>query len=465
MQSLNNSNRDTDKPKKKLNAYSLAGLGIGGIIGSGFFLGSAISIKQAGPSVILSFVLCGFIISQVLGAMTSISINRPVTGSFKVYAEQFLGKFTGFLLGWILYISNILGIGSEAIAAGVFLRYWIPEFNVSILSVIVIIIVILINRLNTEKFSLVESGMAALKILALLFFIFIGIHFILTKGIVVKPYPFSDFAVFFPTKITGFIQSMLIAVFAFSGISTVAMATSKVKKPETDIPKATIILTAGVMFLYVATVFLIICTTQWNTVSTNISPLVQAFKVMGVSFASSIINAAIVIAAFSVMLGTYFGSVQVLISLSNAKESPQIFNHKNNNGFYQNAWMITGLLSLLVVAISFFLRSKLFSYLISACSYFSFFNWTVNLIVYLLWLRHRHKEERFSSPLIIGRFGAYSTMLLILILAVVSLWVRDFRIGFYSAAAITLLISFAYLIYNHKKSNLQPNSYSRSKAQ
>ena len=107
MQSVKNSNQDNDKPKKKLNAYSLAGLGIGGIVGSGFFLGSAISIKQAGPSVILAFVLSGFIISQVLGAMTSISINRPVTGSFKVYAEQFLGKYIGFLLGWVLYINLV----------------------------------------------------------------------------------------------------------------------------------------------------------------------------------------------------------------------------------------------------------------------------------------------------------------------------------------------------------------------
>jgi proline-specific permease ProY len=107
MQSVNNSNQNDNEPKKKLNAYSLAGLGIGGIVGSGFFLGSAISIRQAGPSVILAFLLSGFIISQVLGAMTSISINRPVTGSFKVYAEQFMGKFTGFLLGWTVYVSNI----------------------------------------------------------------------------------------------------------------------------------------------------------------------------------------------------------------------------------------------------------------------------------------------------------------------------------------------------------------------
>jgi L-asparagine transporter-like permease len=205
MQSINNNNKDKQKTQKKLNAYGLAGLGIGGIIGSGFFLGSAISIKQAGPSVILAFVLSGFIISQVLGAMTSISINRPVTGSFKVYAEQFMGNFIGFLLGWIVYISNILGIGSEAIAAGIFLRYWIPEFSVSILAVAVVVMVILINSLNTAKFSLVESGMATLKILALLFFICIGFQFILSKGIITKPYPFSNIAVFFPTKITGFI--------------------------------------------------------------------------------------------------------------------------------------------------------------------------------------------------------------------------------------------------------------------
>ena len=386
--------------------------------------------------------------------MTSISINRPVTGSFKVYAEQFLGKYIGFLLGWVLYISNILGIGSEAIASGIFLRYWIPEFPVSILAVAIIAMVILINRLNTEKFSLVESGMAALKILALLFFICIGIQFILSKGIIVKPYPFSDIAEFFPTKLTGLIQSMLIAVFAFSGVSTVAMATSKVKKPETDIPKATMILTSSVVSLYVATVFLIICTVNWKTVNTNISPLVQAFKIMGFSWASSIINAAIFIAAFSVMIGTYFGSIQVLISLSNAKEAPTVLNHKNKKGFYQNAWIITGFLSLLVVAVSFVLSSRLFNYLISACSYFSFFNWTVNLIVYLLWLRHRHKDEQFSSPLIWGRFGAYITMLMIAILAVVSLWVKDFRIGFYSAAVISLCISLAYVIYRHKNSNV-----------
>lgn len=115
-------NINNDSSRKGLNAYSLAGIGIGGMIGAGFFLGSSLAVTQAGPSIIIAFLLGGIIMSQVLGAMTSISINRPVQGSFRVYTEQFLGKFTGFVLGLVVFTSGILTLSSEAIASGVFFK-------------------------------------------------------------------------------------------------------------------------------------------------------------------------------------------------------------------------------------------------------------------------------------------------------------------------------------------------------
>ena len=111
-----------------LNAYSLAGLGIGGVIGAGFFLGSGLAVREAGPSVSLAFLIGGIIMMQVLGAMTSINVNRLEHGSFRVYIEHFLGSYAGFLVGWAVFISSILGIGSEAIAMGVFAHFWVPRY-------------------------------------------------------------------------------------------------------------------------------------------------------------------------------------------------------------------------------------------------------------------------------------------------------------------------------------------------
>lgn len=441
--------RSDNKSNKELNAYSLAGIGIGGIIGSGFFLGSGIAIREAGPSIVLAFFLGGIIMSQVLGAMTSISINRPVTGSYRVYTEQFLGKFSGYLLGWVIYISGILGTASEAIAAAVFLKYWFPNLSVALLAFCVVSLVILINMMPIRYFSYLESSMAVLNILVLLAFIVIGITFLFSHGIQVMPLPFARIKNFFPNNISGLISSMLIVVFTYSGISTIAMATSDVKNPNVSIPKATVIVTVGVVSLYTLIMLIIILTVNWNFININSSPIIQSLNAMNINWATDAINAIILIATISVMIGSYYKCNKTLISLSEAREAPSIFKKKTKKDFYLYAWFLTGITTLLVVMLSYFLSAKLFSYLLSACSYFSFFNWIINLMVYIIWLKKRSSEEIYTSPLISGKAGAYGTIIGILILFVMSLQVHDFRIGFYSAAIITILISMSYKLKKH----------------
>jgi len=433
-----------NKSNKQLNAYTLAGMGIGGIIGSGFFLGSGIAIKEAGPSVILAFLLGGLIMSQVLGSMTSISINRPVTGSFRVYTEQFLGKFTAYLLGWIIYLSGILGTAAEAIAGAVFLKYWLPKLSTALLAICVVVVVILINMLEMKFFSYIESSMAVLKIIIMVAFIGIGVIFLYSHGIQVKPLPFAKIQNLFPNNLSGFLQSMLIVTFTYSGISTIAMATADAKNPHITIPKATVIVTTGLVSLYTLIVLIIVLTVNWNLINTNSSPLIQSLNSMNINWASGVINGVILIATFSVMIGNYYSCDQMLISLSEAKEAPSMFKNKTKKDFYLNAWILTGVTSLLIVMMSFALSTELFNYLISACSYFSFFNWIINLIVYIIWLKKRSSEEKLTSPLIWGRNGAYGTIIVILILFLMSLQVSDFRIGFYCAAVITLLIGISY---------------------
>ncbi len=344
--------------KNGLNAYSLAGIGIGGIIGAGFFLGSSIAINHAGPSVILAFLLGGIIMSQVLGAMTSISINRPVQGSFRVYTEEFLGKFTGYLLGWTIFVSGILSISSEAIAAGIFMRYWFNSIPFVVFTIIALIMVMGINGLGTKYFGIIESTMAMIKITCLIIFIILGVFFITQNWPTTNQNIFHSFNSFFPNKITGFFQSMLIVVFTFSGISTVAMATSEVKRPCYEIPKATVILTFGIVILYIVSMFVIVSIVKWNQINLTLSPFVQTFNKMGYGWASVLTNGIILIATISVMGGSYYGCMQILVSLSNAKEAPKLFSIVNSKGFYKGAWLAIAIFGAFVVILSFFFRNK-----------------------------------------------------------------------------------------------------------
>lgn len=437
-------NTNNDLSKNSLNAYSLAGIGIGGIIGGGFFLGSSLAIREAGPSVILAFLFGGLIMSQVLGSMTSISINRPVKGSFRVYTEQYMGKFTGFLLGWVIFISGVLTLASEAIATGIFLKYWMPNISSSVFALSALIIVIFINILGTKYFGYIESAMSTAKIAVIIFFIALGLFFISKNGIISTQNPFSSLTGFFPNGVSGFLQSMLIVIFTYTGVGTVAMATSEVKSPRTEIPKATIILTIGIILLYILSMFVIVSTIDWNLINTDTSPFVQSFSNIGYSWASSLVNSVILISTFSVMIGTYYSCVQILSSLSEADEAPKQLKNTTAKGFFKYSWLTTGVISVLIVLIAFALGTKLFNYLISSSSYFSFFNWTINLLTYLIWLKHRGKEEIYNSPLIKGKLSAMITILIIFILFVMSLSVSDFRIGFYVAFGITLIISASY---------------------
>ncbi len=448
---INSEEKSDHVNNERLNAYSLAGIGIGGVIGAGFFLGSSLAINQAGPSVIIAFLLGGMIMSQVLGAMTSITINRTSPRSFRVYIEEFLGPFPGALIGWMVLVSGILTLCSEALASGTFLRYWFPNLSISVLALLVLFFVIGINALGKSGFGSIETAMAMIKIAVLLIFIVLGGLFLFMRGIPLTPNPFSSFNTVFPKGVSGLFQSMLIVIFTYGGISAVAMAAPEVKEPRKEIPKATVLTTLGVVFLYVISMAVIVSLVRWNTINTDVSPFVLAFSKMRISWASAMMNLIILVTAVSVMIATYYTCSRMLVSLSKTDQAPALFTNATPKGFYKNAWILVAISTFLILGMSFILGSKLFNYLVSASSYFSFLNWSINLITFIVWLKHRNDEENYVSPLIWGRFGAYGTLGAIVLLSVVSLRVEDFRIGFYIAIIILIMFTSLYFLLKNKK--------------
>jgi L-asparagine transporter-like permease len=260
-------NGNGSSERRYISAYSLAGIGVGSLIGAGFFLGSSLALNQAGPSVTLAFLLGGLIMSQVLGAMTRIGINKTPRRTFRYFSEEMLGPYIGTLLGWIVFCSGVLTICSEALAASVFLKFWFPHISGSVFAFIVLLAVIAINAMGLRNLGAIEFGMSLIKILVIVAFIILGAIFLITHGISPSLNPFASIQNYFPKGIQGMLKSMLIVVFTYGGISAIAMASSEVRNPQKEIPKATLIVTLGILILYVASAFVLTLLVNWDAVN------------------------------------------------------------------------------------------------------------------------------------------------------------------------------------------------------
>ncbi len=438
------------QPKHSLSTAGLVWVGLGGIIGAGFFLASGLPINQAGPGVIFAYLLGGLLMAQVGGALTSMSVNHPVRGSFRVYAQEFLGSYMGFYLGWAFWVSSILAIGSETTAMAIFARLWLPNVPVWLLTIIFSAIVIALNAFGVKKFGKIESLMSVVKVCALALFVVLGV--MAFSGFVSTTRPVGLGTLLgsgglFPKGIAGWSESMLIVIFAYGGISVVALATSEVEDPKRSIPRAMLWVVVSLIVLYIASLLVIMSLVPWTTITVQESPFVVALQAVNLPVLPSIMNAIILVAAFSVMVGAFFAAMTMLVSLGEAREAPVFVTRKGRNGVFHGSLVLTGLGVLATVTVSYFLPSKVYAYLTSASAYFSFLNWGTILVSFLVWRKKSAGIERYESPLAFGApWATWASLGVIGVLFIYSLGVVDQRMGFYAALALTLLISAAYFL-------------------
>jgi APA family basic amino acid/polyamine antiporter len=102
--------------KRSLTATNLVMLGIGAIIGAGFFVytGTAAS-RNAGPAVALSFVLGGIACAFAGLCYAEMASTVPIAGSAYTYAYATMGEFVAWLIGWDLILEYMVGATGVAI--------------------------------------------------------------------------------------------------------------------------------------------------------------------------------------------------------------------------------------------------------------------------------------------------------------------------------------------------------------
>lgn len=323
-------------------------ISIGGVIGTGLFLGSGYTIHQAGPGgAVLAYLVGGLLMYLVMLCLGELSVAMPVAGSFQTYASKYIGPATGFTIGWLYWLNWAMTVGIEFTAAGSLMKRWFPETPIWIWCIVFGVVLFLLNALSARSYAETEFWFASIKVVTILLFIIIGgaamFGFIPMGGNQAAPMfsHFTDDGGLFPNGISAVLLTMIAVNFAFQGTELIGVTAGESENPEKDIPKAINNTVWRILFFYIISMIVLVGLFPWKEAGLLESPFVAVFEKIGIPYSADIMNFVLLTSVLSVGNSGLYAASRMLWALSRDKMASPFLGKLSKNGTPVNALLVT----------------------------------------------------------------------------------------------------------------------------
>lgn len=169
----------TTRLQQAMKPRQLVMMSLGGAIGAGLFVGSGAGIAVAGPAVLVSFLIAGFLVVLVMRMMGEMVAADPDSGAFSVHAEKAMGPIAGRTIGWLYWVQVVIVVAAEATAAAAITAASLPAVPQWVAALAYMSVLTAVNLAGVSRFGEFEFWFAALKIVAIVAFLAVGSAMIL----------------------------------------------------------------------------------------------------------------------------------------------------------------------------------------------------------------------------------------------------------------------------------------------
>ncbi|MDR3330754.1 MAG: amino acid permease [Endomicrobium sp.] len=454
--------------KRKLQNRHVQFIALGSAIGTGLFLGTGIAIWSAGPSVILGYLLAGFLVFLIMRQLGEMSTEEPVAGSSSHFARVYWGEFPGFLAGWNYWISYVLAGISELTAVAAYMQYWFPNLATWKSALFFFIIINAINFLTVEIYGEIEFWFSSIKIIAICIMILVGSYVLFFNPNLIAGSSIKNlwqvatvgsharnilFKGFFPHGFIGFMLAFPMIIFAFDGVEMVGLTAAETENPQKIIPKAVNQVMIRILIFYVGSITVLLSLYHWSNLHTTNSPFVLIFDKIGFKYAAWTLNFIIVTAALSVYNSCIYSNSRMLYALAIQKNAPRVLAQTNKRGIPTLAILLSGLLTFLVVPLNYFIPNWIiaFEIVMSFSVTCIIINWIIIAISHLKFKKQKDlKNYRTIFP---APFYPYSNYIALIFLAFILFVMALPQFGMIKqVAALPIWILIVYIGYRIVKS-------------
>uniref|UniRef100_A0A093XIP2 Proline-specific permease n=1 Tax=Talaromyces marneffei PM1 TaxID=1077442 RepID=A0A093XIP2_TALMA len=336
--------------QRRLQDYQVSMIGLCGGIGTGLFVGTGMAYAKAGPAgLLLAFIVVGIVLWCVMQSIAELATLLPSAGTFPHWATRFIDQAVGFSLALSYGYCYSIAIASEASASAVVVSYW-TDLSPTVVITVGLVLILAINLSNVKFYGDVEVISGSIKVLCFLGLVIVSI--VITTGggpnhqvtgfrYWHDPGAWTNYnGITGPTgHFLGFLSSFVNASFSFIGVETVVIAAAEAINPHKSIPKAAQRVVYRIGFFYVLGALLIgMIVSPENpnltsgTGNANSSPWVIAIKEAGIHALPSVVNACILVSAWSAGNSYCWVASRIIVAMTTDRLLPQVFGRVTRKG-------------------------------------------------------------------------------------------------------------------------------------
>ena len=457
----------TEGLQRRLSQRQLTMMAIGGAIGVGLFLGSSVTIRLAGPGVILSYLLGAGIALIMSYALAEMAVVQPVAGAFGVYAETYLNRWAGFTVRATYGAAQIIAIGAEVTAAAIYISFWFPNVPQWIWVLSVSAALVALNAMQVNRLGEFEYWFAMIKVAAILSFILVGIYLIFGDGShgATGWANLTQHGGFLPAGWKGVWLALTITLTSYMGVEIIAVTAGEAEHPEVTIPRAMRNIVWRLILFYVAAITIMVAMVPWNqsgnSSSVSGSPFVTVFVAAHIPFAAAVMNFVVLTAALSSVNTNLYLSTRMLYSLGQEGYVPRWMGEVSHNGVPHRALLAStgGIVAAILLAI--FAPKNAFLMLYGAAVAGMLFVWLVILRTHLRFRKALTREQLLRLPMRLRAHPLFTLagIVLIIAVAVTTFFVDGLQWSVPAFSVFLVLISLLYLrIRRREISRAQENA-------
>ncbi len=294
--------------RQKLNLFDVTNLLVGAIVGADIYVVASLGSAELGPASLLAWAAAGAIAIVIAINFAKCATLVPRVGGAYSYARLAWGNFTGFIVGWALWLAEVAALAVFPVAFVRYLTFFFPDLTWiqgAAVKFLFIFAITYTNIRGTKTAGRTNDALTLAKLSPLLLLIVTGLAYMVVNGDTTR----ANLIPFAPLGFDQFGSAITLIIWAYAGFELAVIPANDIDDPRRTIPKAIIIGMAIVTAFYLLTNIVLLGTVNWALLQYDQAPLATAGGVIfSLGPALAFIGAAII-------------GVGALISVSGSDES------------------------------------------------------------------------------------------------------------------------------------------------